>query len=501
MQCSQYKLLVRMYYEKNGVSEEICDGTSYTLHIQTCSNHYYPELNACNQYCMQLNQLANMEYCVNVDDEDVYYRINGEIVECPCFNFTQDMVVVDVVKVLKCENTLRIDKQVLDMCGNPIVSDETFEVVVKGESFEQKVALSSRNAYSVTLSGLNNAYYQVSEEVNNQYKTSYEVNGEIKDIGIVKVDGDTEIKVLNTMQPTQYLFRINCWDEKDGMMVKPHASQSYNIKIRISKEVKEYTLDCKNHFAMQLEIASDMLVNVELLDVESVRYEVNGKVMKRSVLIMDQEYELNIIDLTQREIEGYQCSIQAWVNKDEQKMLPSNEDVFSFHIEGHSEKEFYLNKENNFQQSFYQLPQGYYRIVMQSEYDNIRIMVNEEEEEDGYFHVDENKQVDILNSMEERGVYPFTITKRFINGQGDYGEPCMVQVNDKYYSLSAENHYTQVVDLNVGTSYYIKEVDADANVHYVLLGKKYDDALKFVANQQIKEALIIEETQKINYVI
>lgn len=532
--CSSNTLIICKFLETAEGIVKPNNGDEFHIVVESCSMKRYYSLNSSNCFCVQLEHLSNESYCVYEESKeyDVTYELDGCEVSDPYFDFNdQDYHHVRIINHQSSDKgALHIQKRVFDACGKEIISDDSFNVRIRGLNYDTKRVLNSDNNYHTVLENLDYGCYEVSESNNEDYTTSYYVNGTIKERGMISVDSDdNSIEIWNRLNNGTHILQVSKWVRKDGHLVKPSYDQSFDFILKDQYACKEYTLNCNNHFCTTIEGNKDDTFVLEELEAADVIYEVDGEEVEVVEVVMNEDHDVRIINLNDVEPDPKPTpdpdpepcpqtvlKIQKWMEEDGRLYRPNVDDVFSFRIQGYDNVSYDLTSANDFTMEINDITPGYYCIYEEyaSNY-NVVYDVNGVIQEDGYVFIDYGvSEVSIINQnicdLPEPEENIIHLVKR-VNVCNNANEVAMPESGSfeiyvsgpngvEYYTLSPENNYETFLSA-VNGQYTIYEVNPVNAVTYRLDGVDYIDEVTFNLQDKSHEVMIINYVNRINYII
>lgn len=521
MKCSGNHLRICKVKEVNGemVKPEPCE--VFHIAVESCSQRRYYILNAKNCFCVELDHLCNETYCVYEEDEcenEVTYEVDGRVSPDGCVNFCeQDFHHITIINhETPCVEygCLKIKKHVIDECGNEISHcHESFRVEVVGDDFRTTLFLNHANHFQAMIDDLPYGEYEVREIDGEGYDVTYVVDGVESEFGNIMIDSPRQrMDIYNRANNGMHVLRICKWIRKDGRLVKPTYDQSFDIAIDNGYAVREYTLNCANHFCESIEGNKNDTYILQELDACNVEYEVDGEMVDRVEVTMDQDHDVRIINLDNSGSGMF--VVRKWIEEDGRLMIPRMDEVFYVRIQGYSEETFELNFDNDFTLMFNDVAPGYYNVYEESGsiYD-VSYEVNGVSQDDGYFYVEEGGEafINIINHkrcpssggnihLMKRVNVPCNNDEVAMPLEGSFEIYIEGPEGGNYFMLDANNNYEMDYPAMNGW-YTIYEVNPCSMVTYRLDGVDYNNEVHFFVDDSNHEVMIINHVNKVNFVI
>lgn len=489
----------------------------FHVQVQSCSQNRYYRLNASNQFSVELDHLCNEDVCVYEEDGEyeVSYQIDGVASEEACVNFNRsnfhEITIINEERNPQDRGTLRLSKHVYDRCGNEVDSDETFRFEMRGANFVRNIILSASNSYTTLIEDIPFGNYVVRELNGNEYQVSYIVNGIESDRGDIEIDSlNGSMQIINRMDSGTHFLRICKWIQAENRLVKP-SGESYEIRIFDGYAIREYVLDCANHYCITLEGNASDTFSIEEIDAENVVYEVNGESMDSVNVRMNQDYDVRIINMDEPSQTG-SIFIRKWIEEDGVRVVPPMDMEFSFSISGYSDETYVLNDRNNFTMEFNDVESGYYYIREEatSSYD-VSYEVNGTLQDDGYFRVmDSEVRINVINTENDDNRNIITILKRVnvagssdeveVPSEGSFEVYLEGPEGSEYIMLNQNNNY-QVRYRAAQGWYTMYEVNPLGEVTYRLDGVDHNNELMFYVDGFDHEAMVINHINRVNFIL
>lgn len=453
-----------------------CD--SFKVMLQGCGTAEIFNLNAANNWCVDIDVICAGEYEVreldNCDYETEYIINNDEPSTCAFLRISgcsRDQVTI--VNTERCKGKVTICKWIKDECGELCApsDDMCFYATLKSHFFKESFALTKENNWCVCFENLREGSYEVKEQYLDDFDTSYMVNGckmRKKARLIVENSKPADVKIINEacMEEHGSLTICKYLRTQGGEFVKPCGSARYEVLIEGENDRRNCVLDERNGWCVTLRDLSEERYQIREVGVQNqASYIVNGCEMNTACIEMgayDQE-----VDVINEEAMIGELSICTWIRDCEGQLVkPQVNETFQILVEGRmGTREGMLCAENNWCGYFEDLPQGKYRVYQKDDYGyQVSYLIDGEEKH--YARVglyEEDVQVNIINSMRECQGH-VTICKR-VRDHGMLGKP---DASNEYEITLKGRRYEQCFTLNKRNDFCVCIDDLETGRYQVI---------------------------------
>ncbi|MEG2909444.1 MAG: hypothetical protein RR945_09505, partial [Erysipelotrichaceae bacterium] len=497
----------------NGCLNKPCICDSFKCIVKGCGTCDIFNLNASNNWCVDLNVACAGYYEIcEAEQCDYYceYIINGgSPLSNACIQvdgISRDEVII--VNEVKSRGRIKISKLLKNENGDLICPEENMclNVTLKSSFFQETYILNKKNNWCVSIDNLRLGSYEVKEQYMEGYCSFYLVNGTCMknarvilednkcfDVMIVNEELRSEIGMLTICK---YLKTVNC------ELVKPTGNECYEVSIRGKNDVRSCILNADNLWSVHLCDLKEQTYQIcEVNQSGFVAYLVNGNETCEAVVTMkDQNQEVVVINEEEQRAE---LNICVWMRYcDDQLCIPNEKHGFQVLVEGRNFScEALLCEENNWNVNFDDLPQGKYRIYQKDDY-GYRLSYQIDGCEKQYAKVTmckEDIQVNIINTL--RDCYGKVSIHKCISENGELLTPdCEmnyeIQVTGRRYkkcfNLNAENKFEiDLDDLEAG-NYEVIELHENP-IYFMINGIQKKNGTFCVGSEPIKLVIINEE--------
>lgn len=448
-------------------------------------------LRASNNWCIQLEGLAQGEYSIKEQTDccyDVSYLINKEAC-CEAIvcmgNCNQEVCIINRAKQ---SGTLRINAVIrtCDGCMETPDPCHAFDILIEGSDSCLNVCLNADNNWCVELDELCEGKYRIIQKDNMGYKVSYFVHGREDSFGKIRLGSqDEEVTIINeetacmgNVIVTKYML------EEDGSLSMPCAQDEFHFELKSRCFSHTYTLRKRNDFCVYFDDLEEGSYEVcELEEDYEVAYRINGEDVERACFTLGREDVY--VDIINAQKQQAALHIQKCIRKGTSFMKPNPCDQFQILLKGKNCHEIYeLNEENDFCITIDHLCRQHYEIKELNATGKVCYEVDGIMQEDGYILFDEEDiQMTIIN---EETLYGCMEIKKMIAGEdGRLLRPsryeCFeVMVESDCFKqkvlLQKENDFcVRLYDLPQG-HYEIHELGNEGYVSYLINDLPYESA-------------------------
>ncbi|MEG2705891.1 MAG: hypothetical protein RR959_00950 [Erysipelotrichaceae bacterium] len=508
--------IIKRMKQSNGCLMKPAETDSFRCMINGCGTSDVFNLNAANNWCVDLNVMCGGYYEIREIDHCNYtceYIINcGEPKSSACLYVDGSCLdEVIIVNEERCNGRLKISKWIKNDCGELVYpdADMVFNVTLKNFFLNETFALSKKNNWCCMFENLRLGAYEIKEQYVEGYQTCYLVNGVSKPSARILLEDNkcTDVMIVNeelhskigSLTICKYLKTTNC------ELVKPTGDECYEISIRGKKDVRSCILNAANLWSVHLCDLKEQTYQIcEVNQSGSVAYLVNGNESCEAIVTMkDQNQEVIVIN--EEEVRA-ELNICVWMRDcDQQLCIPNEKHGFQVLVEGRNFScEALLCEENNWHVSLDDLPQGKYRIYQKDDY-GYRLSYQIDECEKQYARITMGKediQVNIINTLRDCSGN-VSICKcirengelQTPDGKQNYEIQVMGRRYKKCFNLNAENHFEiELDDLEVG-NYEVIENHENLPC-FMINGIQKEEGSFCLGSDPIKIVIINEEEKQ-----
>lgn len=321
-------------------------------------------LNEENDFCVCLEGLCNQHYEIKELGVDCHtmYQINDQLCDHGYFLFEHQDMDITIINQEVMEPQVTIRKWVEDECGNRVkpCRDDSFEVMIEGESYKQCFALHEENDWCIHLEGLACGCYAIHER--GCGRAQIMVNDcESRDGCFTLQEEDITIDVINQAGCANSL-QLFAYELVDGEEITPSKDKVYEIEVLCGKQKECFTLNCENDWCIVLEDIIPGCYRIFAKAQPDMLYEVNGECFENAV---DVDVEVGdvcvkLLDPTypQRDIKISKRVKDA--NGDLKR--PPRHACYEMVLQGACKEYFTLSEENQWCAYFEDMPEGIYEV-------------------------------------------------------------------------------------------------------------------------------------------
>lgn len=492
-----------------------CDGSlmkpdnDACFKVMLCGCGFYQtfNLNACNNFCVDIDNICCGEYEIREIDNECYktcYIVNDGKERTSAFVCLHENETncVSIINEERNKGSVSISKYIRNARGELVkpMKGDCFTVTLRSFFFCETFVLDEQNDWCMYFDHLREGSYEVRERSIGGYDTTYIVNGckERKNARfIVDSECTNEIRIVNapTKDDSGTLRIAKFIQLQNGKLVKPSADESFEVNVTGPCVDECFLLHSKNNWNVVLEgleIGEYQIVESCSSGYE-VTYIVNGCPQKTACVNLENEsQEINIINSRQR---GGNLEICAWIRDCEDNLVrPSRNASFDVFVEYRNETACYtLDARNRWCILLDDLQPGKYRIIQKDSYGyEVTYEIDHEERAHGLVELTgEDTCVRIINSISNcQGMV--TIEKCMIDDCGECVRPCPGEEFafilrapgfKTHFTLNEENDFCVYYDdLREGT-YYLEEENCGYEVSYRMNNEMMQDG-KFILGRE-----------------
>ena len=486
-----------------------CDGTiskpskdlQFTVMLSGCGRKEAFNLNAGNNFCVDIANLCNGEYVIeevscNTDYTTSYIINGGRESTSACVRINGDSAFcVSVINEERNAGTVSICKYVRNEFGDLIKPQkhQCFTVTLSSYFCKRTFELNAGNDWCVCFDDLRFGSYEVREDTPCAYEVSYQVNcsKESKAARFVVDDCcENEIRIINSVAKSSCgILKICKFEEtRSGELVKPGRDEEFEVCVESTCFRETYVLKAGNNWCVMLEGLIEGEYSITELDSfdYDVSYLVNQQEQCDAIVCMDgSNQEVSIINRRKNNGMLKLRGVVRCCNGELQR--PSRGMLLDILVEGRECSEHVcLRAENNWCVILDYLPQGRYRIVQKDNLGfRVSYMIDGNEESFGNVELGQCDVEVLIVNQESDCTGTVRVTKYLEDERGNLFMPCpqdefrfllQGQGFSRTYRLCARNDFCVYFDDLLEGSYEISEVDENWNVRYRVNGECVDKA-------------------------
>ncbi len=474
------------------------DDACFKVMLCGCGFYQTFNLNACNNFCVDIDNICCGEYEIREIDNECYktsYIINDGCERTSAYVclHENECNVISIINEERNKGCVSICKFIRNERGDLVkpMKGDRFVVTLRSFFFRETFVLDEHNDWCMHFDHLREGSYEVRERSIDGYDTTYIVNGckERKRARFI-VDGDcgNEVRIVNTpcRDDCGTLKVCKYMELQNGELVKPDADESFEFSLQGPCTDECFTLHARNHWCVILEglKRGDYTITEQCAGGYDVRYLVNGCPAETAEVCMNSEnQEVSIINTRPR---GGNLTIEAWIRDCEDVMWkPCGNACFEIYVEHRSETRSYtLDARNRWRIMLDDLEPGKYRIIQKDSYGyEVSYEIQHEEMAHGAVELDGNDQtVKIVNSLSNcQGMV--TIEKTIVDACGNRTKPCpnseftfLLRASGlkKRFTLDDSNDFCVYFDDLREGMYHLEEETEGYEVSYIVNGIEAD---------------------------
>ncbi len=444
-----------------------CDGSlvrpnendSFKVMLIGCGIHQTFNLNACNNFCVDLDNICCGEYEIRELDNCDYetsYIVNGGCEKTSayvCIHEDSHNCVM-VINEERNKGMVNICSYVRDAFGElskPNACDR-FLVTLRSFFCRETFVLDESNDWCMYFDNLKEGSYEIRQRSIEGIDTTYIVNGckEEKRARFTIENGQcNEVRIVNSQHKNSCgILRISKFiDRGFDDFVKPCADESFEVRVEGPCLNECYRLHSKNNWCIMLEgLTFGEYSITECGEGYDVSYIVNGCRQSSATICMGEEDQ--DVQIINQEVRGGSLQLRAWIrNCDGDLVRPWGNASFEILVEGPDETCCYtLDRRNNWCILLDDQADGKHRIIQKETYGyEVSYDINGEECSRGVVYMDGNDQaVNIINTMDTcQG--ELAVTKYIMDDEGNLMKPCP---NDSFLFTIKGNGFKKTCKLN-----------------------------------------------------
>ncbi|MDE6195449.1 MAG: hypothetical protein K2F55_01100, partial [Erysipelotrichaceae bacterium] len=492
------------------------DGDSFKVMLIGCGIHQTFNLNACNNFCVDLDTICCGEYEIRELDNCDYetsYIVNGGCEKTSAYVCIHEdshhcVMVINEERNKGMVNICAYTRDSFGELSRP-KDGERFLVTLRSFFYRETFVLDQSNEWCMYFDNLKEGSYEIRQRSIEGMDTTYIVNGckEEKRARFTVENGQcNEVRIVNTEQKNHCgILRISKFiDRGFDEFVKPCADESFEVHVEGPCLDEYYRLHSKNNWCILLEGLEFGEYHIrECSEDEHVSYIVNGCRQSSAVVCMGEEdQEVQIIN---QEVRGGSLELCAWIrNCDGECVRPWGNASFEILVEGPKETNCYtLDKRNGWCILLDDQVDGKYRIIQKESYGyEVSYEVNGEEGSRGIVYMDgQDQSINIMNTMDTcQG--ELAVTKYIVDDEGNLMKPCP---SDVFYFTIKGNGFKKTCKLNKTNDfsvyfddlkegcYEIVEDTQDYDVSYRIQGEIRCDARITLGKEDIQVDILNKE--------
>lgn len=414
--CAQDSPLRICKYVRRGdgclVKPDACQ--NFKVMLSGCGVCQTFNLNACNNFCVDIDHICCGEYEIRELDHEDYvcsYMINDgceSTSACICVHEGTHHCVT-LINEERNKGQVNICKYIKDACGDLVKPDGGMRFVVTLRSFfcRETLVLDESNDFCIRLCNLKEGSYEVRENCVDGFETSYIVNGckERHARFIVENGCYNEIKIVNEQRRAVAgnLHIQKFMESESGEYVKPAADEEFEVEVSGPCLQSCYSLKASNNWSIileGLEIGTYRVKESPCSDFTTAYY-VNGSCQEEAmVCIGRRDEEVSIVN-TRRNFGNLKLSAMIR-NCDGELGKPWGNASFEILVENSKGSHMYtLDACNNYCILLDDMTKGKYRIIQKDSFGyKVSYDVDGEEMNHGVAVMDGcNVNVTIINTM------------------------------------------------------------------------------------------------------
>lgn len=382
------------------VRPDVCDRFQFLLKGKNCHEIY--ELNADNDFCIQIDNLCNQHYEIKELNAScsVCYDVNGTLQDDGYFLFDGEALSVTIINEEMLYGCMEISKMVEgdDGCLHRPGRYDCFEIMVESDCFKQKVVLNNDNDFCVRLYDLPQGHYELCE-LDAACCVSYLINDLPYESACVDVcEDDVCVCVIN--HPCA-LGSLNFTGivEENGCRRDPQCGETITFSVNGENCCENIILQDTCDFSKSLCNLKPGNYKLTALGNDTLSFEMEGQCFDNDVCI-ELNGECVDICVVHHKERGVSITLNKCMKNTRGQMVsPDAGDCFTIIVKHDGcEETVTLHAHNDFQCVMQDMPAGSYEICETGE-DNVSYQINDEcLQEHGRFEVcDQDVCVNIIN--------------------------------------------------------------------------------------------------------
>lgn len=455
---------------------------AYRIHVSRPGFNKIVILDAQNNYTAVLEDLKQGLYVVDeLDHEGVTYIIDGGTqVDRGVVRVVSDQHEVQIINPQKQHQGSMIMTKFIRNTQGQLVrpkGEVSYAFHISRPGFNKVVTLDKDNRWSMTLQGLEDGNYVISE-LDSETDVSYIINdGNETDFGIVNVQhNENRISIINAQKPSENgsITITKYMRNAQAELLRPTGD--FQTRVHVSKPGynEVFTLNQANDWTISLvDLMDGSYVLNEVASEDDVTWRINGgnEVRYGVVDVLHNENQVDMIDTPRSS--GGSINLNKFIrNAQGQLVKPQQQERFTINLRGPSSQSIALDMSNNWNVTVDNLEDGLYQIreVTPTNYDVSYIVNDGSEETNAQVQVaGDSQQVRIINAVRgSRNVLEISKYMKTSNGSliiPAEGDTFLVEVSGNQYqevfTLDAQNRFTQRISNLTSGTYSVREMSID----------------------------------------
>lgn len=352
-----------------------CDGafvrpqqnTEFEILVEGSNDSFSVCLDACNNWCVLLDQLCEDVYRIIQKDNlgyKVSYQIHGEESSFAKVQLGRnDEEVLIINEESNCTGMVKVTKYMEDEQGNlfmPCPGDE-FRFELCGRCFSRTYKLRSRNDFCIYFDDLEEGMYEI-KELEDGYTTRYRINGcDASQAQFQLGKEDMYIDIINS-ECKNGLVCVEKRIRRDHKLVRPDSDTCYRILLKGKNCHEIYELNAENDFCICFSSLNNQHYEIKELDTNCHLYEINGVLQEDGYFLYEGD-NVAITIINEEELFG-NMEIEKKIEDEQGNLIrPNRYESFDILVESDCYKQkITLNNDNDFCVRLYDLPQAHYEV-------------------------------------------------------------------------------------------------------------------------------------------
>lgn len=505
---------------KDGVLSKPCEDMQFMVMVSGCGMKETFNLNASNNFCVDIADLCDGEYCIEEvrcdPDYTTSYIINGGCEKTSaCVRICADSsFCVSIINEERNSGSLRVCKYVQNEFGDLIKPQkhECFHGTLSSYFCKRTFVLHAANDWCVCFDDLRFGSYEVREEDARDYEVSYQINcgKEMRHARFVIDDSDEhEVRIINRIVKRSCgILKISKFEEtRSGEWVKPSGDEEFEVCVESAWFQETYLLKASNNWCVMLEGLDEGEYRIREMDScgYDVSYIVNQQNCPDAFVYMDgSTQQVHIIN--RRRMHGM-LKLRGVVRAcDESMQHPPRGMLMEILVEGRECSEHVtLCADNNWCVLLDTLAPGRYRIVQKDNMGyRVSYVINGQEESFGDVTLQDDDVEVLIVNQETDCAGTLRVTKYMEDEDGNLYMPhpqsdfrflLQGQGFSRTYRLCARNDFCVYFDDLMEGNYEISEAEDDWDVRYRINGECVDQACIALRNEDVYVDIINREKQ------
>lgn len=352
-----------------------CDGefvrpqrnTTFEILVEGSNDSFTVCLDACNNWCVLLDQLCEDVYRIIQKDNlgyKVSYLVNNKESSFAKIQLGRsDEEILIINEESNCTGIVKVTKYMEDEQGNlyiPCPEDE-FRFELCGRCFSRTYTLRSRNDFCVYFDDLEEGTYRI-KELEAGYDTRYRINEQdVDEVQFQLSKEDIYVDIINS-ERRNGIVSVDKRIARNHTLVRPDVDACYRILLKGKHCHEIYELNADNDFCVCFENLENQHYEIKELDSDCHIYEVNGKRQEDGYFLYEGD-SIAITVINEEILYGNMEIVKKIEDEEGNLIRPNRYECFDILVESDRYKEkFTLNHENDFCIRLYDLPQGHYEV-------------------------------------------------------------------------------------------------------------------------------------------